>query len=305
MSIEVKNLTKVYGEQKAIDNISFNAGKGQIIGLLGPNGAGKTTTMKILTCFMPASSGNATICGFDVEKDDIEIRRRLGYLPEHNPLYGSMYVREYLSFVSSIHKLKLKSSQINDLIDRVGLGREQNKKISALSKGYKQRVGLAQAIIHDPEVLILDEPISGLDPNQLIDIRNLITDLKKDKTIIFSSHILQEVESICDKVIILDKGKIVADDQLAGLNDKVVRTLELNIEFLNNISADIIKSIDNIIDIKETKQNRFLIKTSSEKDIREAIFDLAVANGNKIIEMSSTSSNLESVFKSVTKDNKQ
>jgi len=302
MSIIVNNLTKIYDSQKAIDNISFEGKQGEIIGLLGPNGAGKTTTMKILTCFMPPSSGTASICGLDIRTQELEVKKKIGYLPEHNPLYGTMYVKEYLSFVSKIHKLKLSSAQINSLIERVGLEREQRKRISSLSKGFKQRVGLAQAIIHDPEILILDEPISGLDPNQLVDIRNLISELKKDKTIIFSSHILQEVESICDKVIILDKGKIVADDNIDGLERNMKDAIEYEVEFLNAISIDKLSTIASGINVKVSNHSRNIIKITSAADIREALFDLAVANNNKLIGLKSSGSNLENIFKSVTKD---
>ncbi|MGN8071653.1 ATP-binding cassette domain-containing protein [Mucilaginibacter sp. SG564] len=219
MSIEVQSLTKIYGTQKAVNSISFSAGPG-VLGFLGPNGAGKSTTMKILTCFIPQTSGTASVCGFDVIAQPLEVRRRIGYLPESNPLYLDMYVKESLGFIAGIHKLPEPEKRIATIIEQTGLGPEQHKKIGQLSKGYRQRVGLAQAILHNPDVLILDEPTSGLDPNQLIGIRQLILELGKTKTIILSTHIMQEVEAVCNKVIIINKGKIVADDTLQGLRQK-------------------------------------------------------------------------------------
>jgi len=219
MSILVESLTKIYGTQKAVDGISFSAGPG-VLGFLGPNGAGKSTTMKILTGFIPQTAGKASVCGFDVEQQSLDVKRNIGYLPESNALYTDMYVKESLAFIAGIHKLNQPAQRIADIIEQTGLGPEQHKKIGQLSKGYRQRVGLAQAILHDPQVLILDEPTSGLDPNQLIGIRQLIVDLGKTKTIILSTHIMQEVEAVCDKVIIINKGKIVADDSLEGLRKK-------------------------------------------------------------------------------------
>lgn len=302
MSIEVKGLTKIYGSQRALDDVSFSAKPGEILGLLGPNGAGKTTTMKILTCFMPASAGTASICGLTTGTDDLEIRSKIGYLPEHNPLYTNMYIKEYLSFVAGIHKVKNKKERISELIELVGLEREQSKLISSLSKGYKQRVGLAQAMIHDPEVLILDEPISGLDPNQLIEIRNLISSLKKDKTIIFSSHILQEVESISDKIIILDKGKIVVDDSLIRLQKNQEQTITIKLEVLNNLSKEILASLPGVESVDVVNSRQYEIQTYSDDDIRESIFDAVVDSGNKVLGMSMARTSLESVFKSVTNE---
>ena len=217
MSIVVDCISKIYGQQVAVDQVSFKAEKGQILGFLGPNGAGKSTTMKILTCFIPPTSGSASVLGFDVAEHPMEVRRNIGYLPEHNPLYVDMYVKEALSFISEIHGIGQQKKRIAEVIDLTGLGDEQHKKIGALSKGYRQRVGLAQAIIHDPEVLILDEPTTGLDPNQIIGIRQLIRDLGKTKTVVFSTHIMQEVEAICNQVVIINKGKLVANDSLEGL----------------------------------------------------------------------------------------
>jgi ABC-2 type transport system ATP-binding protein len=219
MSIVVENLSKTYGAQYAIDGISFQASPGSVLGFLGPNGAGKSTTMKILTCFIPQSSGTASVCGMDVSTHSMEVRRNIGYLPEHNPLYLEMYVREALTFIGSVYKLENAKKRIEEVIEHCGLGEEQNKKIGTLSKGYRQRLGLAQAIFSDPAVLILDEPTSGLDPNQVIGIRNLIKELGKTKTVILSTHIMQEVEAICEQVIIINKGKIVADDKLSSLKE--------------------------------------------------------------------------------------
>ena len=219
MSIVVENLSKTYGAQYAIDGISFQASPGSVLGFLGPNGAGKSTTMKILTCYIPQSSGTASVCGMDVSTHSMEVRRNIGYLPEHNPLYLEMYVREALTFIGSVYKLENAKKRIEEVIELCGLGEEQNKKIGTLSKGYRQRLGLAQAIFSDPAVLILDEPTSGLDPNQVIGIRNLITELGETKTVILSTHIMQEVEAICEQVIIINKGKIVADDKLSSLKE--------------------------------------------------------------------------------------
>ena len=300
MSIRVRNITKIYGTQKAIDNVSFDAEVGEVIGLIGPNGAGKTTTMKILTGYMPQSEGQVEIFGHDIKTDDLEIKKLTGYLPEHNPLYGSMYVKEYLHFVCRIHRLKNISERISNVIEQVGLEREQHKKISALSKGYKQRVGIAQAIIHDPKVLILDEPISGLDPNQLIEIRALIKSLSKDRIIIFSSHILQEIESICDKVIILDKGKIIRDDSIAELNASTQDILNLRLSFLQEINQDELTKIEGVLKVEKIQNAQYLIRYEISNDPREKIFDWAVHNGNKILEMTPIQESLESIFKSVT-----
>lgn len=219
MSIVVESLTKVYGSQKAVDNITFSANPG-VLGFLGPNGAGKSTTMKILTCFIPQTGGKASVCGFDIEKEPLAVKRSIGYLPESNPLYLDMYVKESLKFIAGVHGMRSPDNRIAEVIELTGLGPEQHKKIGQLSKGYRQRVGLAQAILHNPEVLILDEPTSGLDPNQLIGIRQLIRDLGKTKTVILSTHIMQEVEAVCSQVIIINKGKIVADDSLQGLKQQ-------------------------------------------------------------------------------------
>jgi len=237
MSVEVQNLTKVYGEQKAVNNISFKAKPGQVLGFLGPNGAGKTTTMKVLTCYIPQSSGKATVCGYDVQESPMEVRKNIGYLPEHNPLYLDMYVREYLRFIAGLHKIKKPNQRIDEMIELTGLGKERHKPIGALSKGYRQRVGLAQALLHDPPVLILDEPTAGLDPNQLADIRALIKKLGEEKTVIFSTHIMQEVKAICDRVVIINQGNLVADDTIDHLQSVTTGESVITVEFQSKIPS--------------------------------------------------------------------
>jgi ABC-2 type transport system ATP-binding protein len=301
MSVIVNNLTKVYGEQKAIDHISFEVHKGEVMGFLGPNGAGKTTTMKILTCFMPQTSGDATVCGFDTKKDSIEIRRRIGYLPEHNPLYKDMYVREYLTFMAGVHKLDNPMEKVASIIERTGLGPEQKKLIGALSKGYRQRVGLAQAMIHNPEVLILDEPTSGLDPNQLVEIRRLIKELGEEKTVIFSTHIMQEVKAICDKAIIINKGVIVANDTIEFLQSHATEESNVIVEFAESISPEILKKIKSVKHVKNLGQNRWKIATPLDIDIRKELFQFAVSNNLTMLELQREISSVEDVFQKLTK----
>ncbi|MCK4288393.1 MAG: ATP-binding cassette domain-containing protein, partial [Bacteroidales bacterium] len=251
MSIIVKNITKTFGKNKALDNVSFEIQPGRIVGLLGPNGAGKSTMMKIITCFIPPTSGEVIVNGFDIFEQSIEVRKRVGYLPENNPLYLDMYVKEYLSFIAGTHHLGNQTKErIAEMIDITGLRSEQNKKISALSRGYRQRVGLAQALIHNPEVLILDEPTSGLDPNQLLEIRNLIKEIGKEKTVMLSTHIMQEVEAICDRAIIIDNGKIVADDLTSNLAKISSKTQIINVEFNAPVKKQLLKSIQGIKELK-------------------------------------------------------
>ena len=301
MSIKVEGLSKIYSTQKAIDNISFEAMEGQITGLVGPNGAGKSTTMKILTASLTADAGEAYICGLNVTDEEMRVKSMIGYLPEHNPLYPTMYVKEFLTFIAKIHKLKNISKRVDEVIEAVGLTKEKHKKISSLSKGYRQRVGIAQAIIHDPKVLILDEPISGLDPNQIQEIRQLILKLKENKTIIFSSHILQEVESICDKIVILNDGLIVADDELSHLHKDHSQAIIIELELLNSMDEKAFLSIESDINFIKSDGNHFVIEVVSGNDIREVIFDKVVADGNKILSMAMQKKNLEKLFKSVTK----
>jgi ABC-2 type transport system ATP-binding protein len=300
MSVIVSNLTKKYAEQKAIDAISFEAKKGEALGFLGPNGAGKSTTMKILTCFIPQTEGKAEVCGVDVAKDAIGVRRMIGYLPEHNPLHKEMYVREYLEFVASIYKINNKSKRIKELVDMTGLGLEQHKQIGQLSKGYRQRVGLAQAMMHDPEVLILDEPTSGLDPNQLVEIRRLIKDLAKEKTVIFSTHIMQEVQAICDRVVIINRGQIVADDNIASLQNQVVGESVLTVEFSQAVALSQLSKINKVLKIKELGNNRYQINAGLQDDIRADVFRFAVQQNLLLLEMRKETSSVEDVFQKLT-----
>jgi len=301
MSVIVKNLTKTYGQQKAVDNISFEAKKGEVLGFLGPNGAGKTTTMKIVTCFIPQTEGTAEVCGYDVAKDPLAVRARIGYLPEHNPVYKDLYVKEYLSFVAGLHKVKNKRQRVAEMIERTGLEREQNKIIGSLSKGYRQRVGLAQAMLHDPEVLILDEPTSGLDPNQLIEIRSLIKELGQEKTVIFSTHIMQEVQALCDRVIIINKGEMVANDTIETLQQKVTGETVITVEFAQKILQKELNKIAQIKTIKSLGNSRWQLISEENKDIRAAVFNFAVANDLTLLEMKKEQYSVEDVFQELTK----
>ncbi len=301
MSIKVENLTKTYGEQNALDNISFSVKSGEIVGFLGPNGAGKSTTMKILTSYIPPTSGYAEVCGIDVMTDSIEVRKKIGYLPEHNPLYLDMYVREYLEFVAEIHKLDNVKQRVDAMIETVGLQIERQKKIGALSKGYRQRVGLAQALIHEPEVLILDEPTSGLDPNQLEEIRGLIKQLGKEKTVILSTHIMQEVEAICDRVIIINKGKIVADDSAATLKTNTSNKVIIKVEFESEISVEKIKSVHTVTNVKSISNTTFVVEANNKEDIRKLLSKFSQEQNNLILEMTREQESLENVFKKLTK----
>ncbi|MFN5325364.1 MAG: gliding motility-associated ABC transporter ATP-binding subunit GldA [Bacteroidota bacterium] len=301
MSVKVSNITKLYGQQKALDDVSFEIGSGQVVGFLGPNGAGKSTMMKIISCYIPQSMGSVTVKGFDTVEDSIEVRKRVGYLPEHNPLYLDMYVREYLSFVAGIHMSgKGIPKRVDEMIEVTGLGPEQHKKIGALSKGYRQRVGLAQAMIHNPDVLILDEPTSGLDPNQLLDIRKLITAIGKEKTVILSTHIMQEVEAICDRVIIINKGQIVADDRTDRLQQLTARESVLEIEFESPASLYGLQGIAGVIRVKEVGKCKYLLFASSETDLRSTLFEYAVQAQLKILTMQRSESSLEEVFHKLT-----
>src|SRR5688572_18657994 len=256
MSVEVKNLTKIYGTQRAVDDISFSVKSGEIVGFLGPNGAGKSTTMKIATCFIPPTSGSVTVSGFDVEENPVEVRRHVGYLPEHNPLYLDMYVKEYLQFIGSLHNLKGSSldNRVKEMVELVGLQREQGKKIGALSKGYRQRVGLAQALVHNPEVLILDEPTTGLDPNQIQEIRSVIKNIGREKTVIFSTHIMQEVAAICDRVVIINRGKLVADSSVADLESNSKGQRVTIAEFENPVDVKLLQSLPQVKEVRSEER---------------------------------------------------
>lgn len=302
MSVIVRDLTKLYGTQKAVDGISFEARKGEALGFLGPNGAGKSTTMKILTCFIPQSSGYAEVCGIDVEKDPIAVRRTIGYLPEHNPLHKEMYVKEYLQFVASVYQVSQAQKRIAELIEMTGLGPEQNKLIGQLSKGYRQRVGLAQAMMHDPKVLILDEPTSGLDPNQLVEIRRLIKDLAREKTVIFSTHIMQEVQALCERVVIINKGRIVADDSIDHLKSTVNSSSALVVAFTQKAEKKSLAAISGVGEVEEIGNCRYRLSFHQESDIRAAVFSHAVSSGLILLEMYVESSSVEDVFQKLTKE---
>lgn len=301
MSIEVSNVFKYYGEQAALNDVSFKINSGEIVGFLGPNGAGKSTMMKIITCFIPKSSGEVKVCGLDVEDESIEVKKKVGYLPEHNPLYLDMYVKEYLSFVAGIYKIKNKKERVAEMIQLVGLEKEQSKKIGALSKGYRQRVGLAQAIIHDPEVLILDEPTSGLDPNQLEDIRRLIINIGKTKTVMLSTHIMQEVEAICDRVIIIKDGQIVADntpEKMQHADDEKKQIIF--VEFSDATSRNQLKAIEGVASVKNVEDNKWLFE--SKGDIRANIAKWAQKNNLLTLTMRLEEKSMEEVFKELTKN---
>ncbi|HEX7493945.1 MAG TPA: gliding motility-associated ABC transporter ATP-binding subunit GldA [Bacteroidales bacterium] len=302
MSIIVQGVTKFYGEQKALDDISFEIKTGEIVGFLGPNGAGKSTMMKIITGFLTASSGKVIVNGLPVEGDNPEVKKQIGYLPENNPLYPEMYVREYLGFVASIYKTGLsKKTQIDNIIELTGLAPEQNKKIGSLSKGYRQRVGLAQALIHNPAVLILDEATSGLDPNQIVEIRNLIKEAGKEKTVMLSTHIMQEVEAICGRIIIIDKGVIVADEEKGNIYSKFKRPRQvIQVEFDREIEESSLRDIINVSSVKNVRNNLWLIETEGDEDSRPAIFNFAVKNNLTVLSLNRQESNLEEVFRHLT-----
>ena len=298
MSIEVKNISKSYGAQRALDNISFSVNKGEIVGFLGPNGAGKSTLMKILTTYINADEGSAIVNGHDVNSDQKAVQLSIGYLPEHNPLYLDLYVREYLAFNADIYKVA--KSRIEEVIELTGLSGESHKKIGQLSKGYRQRVGLANALLHNPDVLILDEPTTGLDPNQLIEIRNVIKNAGKDKTVFLSTHIMQEVEAICDRVIIINNGKIVADKKL----DKLIsadKEQVIEVEFDYKIEEQAISKIENLTSYKNTRDMIWELTFLSDKDMRPVVFDFATANGLKTLQLNQKNKNLEAVFREITK----
>jgi len=297
MSIEVNNISKSYGVQKALDHISFTVQKGEIVGFLGPNGAGKSTLMKILTTYIAADDGSAAVNGFDVNSQAKAVQQSIGYLPEHNPLYLDLYVREYLAFNAEVYKIH--KSRIEELIQLTGLSNESHKKIGQLSKGYRQRVGLANALLHNPDVLILDEPTTGLDPNQLVEIRNVIKNVGKDKTVFLSTHIMQEVEAICDRVIIIDKGKIVADKKLDNLISADKEQI-IEVEFDFKVEEQLIAKIENLTSYKNTHDMIWELTFNADKDMRPAVFDFANANGLKTLQLNQKNKNLEAVFREIT-----
>ncbi len=301
MGIEIQGITKRYGTQKALDEVSFSVAEGSIVGLLGPNGAGKSTLMKIITCFLPPDEGTVLVNDFDIHSQEMEVKKRIGYLPENNPLYLEMYVREYLEFVAGIYQLPNIRKRVEEMIDITGLGIEQHKKIQMLSKGYRQRVGLAQALIHDPNVLILDEPTSGLDPNQLLEIRNLIKEIGKNKTILFSTHIMQEVEALCDRVVIIDHGKVIANDK----THNIVRLSEgretIIAEFNGDIQVEKLEAIEGVIRALPLEQHKWELNIEKETDVREAIFHLASQENLILLSLYVKEESLENVFHQLTK----
>ena len=302
MSIEVKNLTKIYGEQKAIDNVTFTVNKGEIVGFLGPNGAGKSTTMKIITGYLQPDEGEAIVSGIAVKKQPLQAKATIGYLPEANPLYYDQYVREYLGFIADVHSVpaKIKKERIEGVIQTVGLSLESNKKIGQLSKGYKQRVGLAAALIHDPEVLILDEPTTGLDPNQIVEIREVIKTLGQNKTVLFSSHILQEVEAICDRVIIINRGKLVANDKLSNLRQQVSNNNLLRVTFKEPLEAAWLERLSSVQTVNKISTNEWELACHNTKEAQRQVMELALQENLNIISLQSGGQSLEDVFRSLT-----
>lgn len=299
MSIQVKGLTKVYGTQTAVDAISFEIAPGEIVGFLGPNGAGKSTTMKMLTCYIPPTSGEAKVCGVDVSDQSIQVRKHVGYLPEHNPLYLDMYVKEYLAFAAGLGGVKDINSRVEEVIALTHLGKEKHKKIGQLSKGYRQRVGLAQAIIHDPDVLILDEPTSGLDPNQVMEIRDLIKNLGSNKTIMLSTHIMQEVEAICSRVIIIDKGKIVADDKLENLRSLKAEKWLVRVQFASPVNQSDFQKIQGLLQATHLGNNAWRL-AGDNAQFRQAVSQFALSSNLEVLELVSEKDSLESIFRQLT-----
>lgn len=299
MSIQVKNLTKTYGAQRAVNNISFTIEQGEIVGFLGPNGAGKSTTMKMITGFLQPDAGSITVSTVDVKKTPLEAKKKIGYLPESNALYYDMYVREYLAFIADVHKLKNQNEAINHIIETVGLTPEKGKRIGQLSKGYKQRVGLAAALLHHPEVLILDEPTSGLDPNQIVEIRNVIKEQGKNKLVLFSSHILGEVEAICDRVIIINKGTIVADDTLQNLQKTATGNV-VNVQFKEPLEAEWLKRLPAVKTVNKQNATSWTLETDDAETVRRNLLALAVEQNLNIMSLQNESNSLEDVFRSLT-----
>lgn len=297
MSIRVSQVTKIYGEQKALNNVSFEVNSGEVIGFLGPNGAGKSTMMKIICGYIPQTEGKVEVCGIDVQADSLAVRKRVGYLPEHNPLYTDMYVREYLEFVAGLHNVS--KSRVDEMISKTGLTPEQHKKIGQLSKGYRQRVGIAQAIIHDPDVLILDEPTTGLDPNQLVDIRALIREIGKEKTVMLSTHIMQEVEAVCDRVIIINNGVIAADQKTSEIKNSA-GGLILNIEFDDEVNEKQLAKIPGVIRVKHVNGGHYLLECTEAKDVRSDVFKFAVEQNRTILQSQQEKAKLEDIFRKLT-----
>jgi ABC-2 type transport system ATP-binding protein len=302
MSIVIKNLVKVYGTQHAVDDITFTAEKGKITGFLGPNGAGKSTTMKIATCYIPPTSGTVEVCGLDVVHHSIEVRKKIGYLPEHNPLYLDMYIKEYLTFIGGLYGLKsnVLNKRIEEMVELCGLSLEQHKKIGMLSKGYRQRVGLAQAILPNPEVLILDEPTTGLDPNQIIEIRKVIKSIAVDKTVIFSTHIMQEVQALCDHVVIINKGKLVANNAIQSIQQDAIQERKLIIEFASPADAEFLKQLPYVSAITSISNTRYQLSITNADDIRGEVANLCLQNGRVVVELKLEEVTMENIFRTMT-----
>ena len=304
MSIEINSLVKLYGEQKAVDGISFQVGKGEIVGFLGPNGAGKSTTMKILTGYLGHDAGEARVCGISVDEHPLEVKKKIGYLPEANPLYPDMYVREYLDFIADVHAVADKRTRIETVIALVGLTVESNKRLGQLSKGYKQRVGLAAALIHDPEVLILDEPTSGLDPNQIIEIRDVIKRLGKNKTVLFSSHILQEVEALCDRVVIINKGRLVADSSISSLRTAGSEAGIIRVAFREELEAAALHPLNGVKAVRQVSAGEWELQAEEPDEVKKQLLQLALQNRWNIVSLQSENKSLEDIFRSLTNQDK-
>lgn len=301
MSLQVSNVLKIYGVQKAVNNISFSVGKGEIVGFLGPNGAGKSTTMKIITGYLSPDAGTAAVCGIDVQQHPLEVKKKIGYLPEANPLYYDMYVHEYVAFVAGVHKLKDIKQRVEEVIEMTGLTAERKKKISQLSKGYKQRVGLAASLVHSPEVLILDEPTSGLDPNQVIEIRNLIKEQGKNKTVLFSSHILQEVQAICDRVIIINKGELVADDNLVHLQQGTSQNI-IHVSFKTPVNEVLLKGLPALTSLVKLSDTSWQLSAQSVEEARKQLLEMSVRENLDIVSLGTKTGNLEEIFRTLTQN---
>jgi ABC-2 type transport system ATP-binding protein len=301
MSVKVQHLVKNYDAQRAVDDVSFEAHKGEVLGFLGPNGAGKTTTMKIITGYLPQNGGTVEVCGYDIAEKAMQARACVGYLPEHNPLYKDMYVREYLFFTAGLHGISKPRKRVEEMIERTGLQSHRQKQIGELSKGYRQRVGLAQAMLHDPQVLILDEPTSGLDPNQIVEIRQLIKDLGREKTVILSTHILGEVEAVCDRAIIINKGQLVANASIEDLKQQFSGQSLITVGFTDAIDVSKLESIPDVQQVKALGKNRWQIAAPTHRDIREELFALAVASRYTLIELHKETFSVEDIFQQLTK----
>ncbi|WP_109832713.1 gliding motility-associated ABC transporter ATP-binding subunit GldA [Reichenbachiella versicolor] len=304
MSLVIQNLTKIYGQQYAVDDISFSVQKGEILGFLGPNGAGKSTTMKIATGYLSPSMGSVKVADIDVIAEPLMVQAKVGYLPEHNPLYLDMYVHEFLSFTGKANKLSSKQirNRIPEVVEQCGLIREQNKKIGQLSKGYRQRVGLAQALLHDPEVLILDEPTTGLDPNQILEIRKLIKDVSKDKTVIFSSHIMQEIKALCDRVVVINKGKLIADNTIDEFEKGFKESQVLIVEFKSDISESLLKGVATVDSVTRESEGKYALEVTNSEEARSEVFQLAATNNLPLVGLQEEVRSLEDIFQSMTLD---